>query len=283
MGYPHSVPGNEDRRLQQTQPGPDHVATPEPVITRGSRRGPDSAVVVALTVLVAIGTLIVKPWAFAGELTGSDTPSGSTPTDSAPVLRPLEEPGDAPTSSPPLWALIENLEPIDPARWSRISTTLRRVDHDGVIFVARWPGGLYWSYVPVEPAVGGPPEVPSAPAQRGSAEADRPDTVRMTGYLAAPVAIGFTRRSEASPPTALAWLIRGPGAELRVPLRHPVGDIDQYLWLGPGLGLPRGEQRNRREISRWPPMWLPGVYRFDLGVDGVTRHIFVVLEPDGTG
>jgi len=299
MGYPHSVPGNEDRRLQQTQPGPDHVATPEPVITRGSRRGPDSAVVVALTVLVAIGTLIVKPWAAAGELgpaapepspppggasTESGTPSGTAPRDSVPDLLRGDGPGDAPTSPPPLGALIENLDPIEPARWSRISTILRNVNHDGVVFVARWPGGLYWTFVPVEPGEQGSHAVPPERGDGSGTEVTiSPDTVRMTGYLAAPVAIGFTRPSGASPPSALAWLILGPGSEFRVPLRHPVGDLDQYLWLGPGLGLPRGEQRNRREISRWPPMWLPGVYRFDLGVDGVTRHIFVVLEPDGTG
>ncbi len=290
MGYPCSVPGNEDRRLQQAQPGPDHVVTPEPVRVRAPRRGPEPAVVVAITMLLAVGALIVKPWAAAGEFgppgpegrpapaglpasavpEGSASPAGAVSASAAPADTSPDVTFDGPlgpSESPPLGALIENLDPIDPARWSRISASLRKVNHDGVVFVARWPGGLYWGFVPVEPS------------ERGSQTA----TVRMTGYLATPVAIGFTRPSDAVPPSALAWLILGPGAESRVPLRHPVGDLDRYLWLGPGLGLPRGEQRNRREISRWPPMWLPGVYRFDLGADGVTRQVFVVLEPEGTG
>jgi len=309
MGYLCSLPGNEDRRLQQAQPGPDHVVTPEPVRVHASRRGPDPAVAVALTVLVAVGALIVKPWAASGELgphppegsrasagqptsdlstggarTESGTPVSTAPVDAAPALLPGRGQGDRPTESPPPGALIENLDPIDPTTWSRISASLRKGDRDGVVFVARWPGGLYWRFVPVEPGERDSPTVTLESADRaGAGTTIPPDTVRMTGYLATPVAIGFTRPADASVPTALAWQILGPGAEFRVPLRHPVGDLDRYLWLGPGLGLPRGEQRNRREISRWPPMWLPGVYRFDLTADGATRHVFVVLEPEGTG
>ena len=306
MGDRRSLPGNEDRRLQQAQPGPDHFVAPERVSVH-ARRGPEPAAVVALTILVAVGALIVKPWAAGGGAGtgGPESParsaapansalpagdaapersptSGDAPGDGGPDLLLGGGPGAVPTSSPPLGALIENLEPIDPARWGRISATLRTVDRDGVVFVARWPGGLYWSFVPVDPTSGDRPAVPAAPSERGATSETPSHTVRMTGYLATPVAIGLTRRSDAAPPGALAWLILGPGAEYRVALRHPVGDLDEYLWLGPGLGLPRGEQRNRREISRWPPMWLPGVYRFDLTADGLTRHVFVVLEPDGT-
>src|SRR3989304_4042635 len=161
-------------------------------------------------------------------------------------------------------------------RLSQNSVSLRNGNHDGVVFVARWPGGLYWTFVPGEPGERGSHAIPPERGDDSGTDVTiSPDTVRMTGYLAAPVAIGFTRPSGASPPSALAWLIPGPEAGVRVPLRHPVGDLDRYLWLGPGLGLPRGEQRNRREISRWPPMWLPGGYRFDPGGDGGDPHPLV--------
>src|SRR3989304_9731843 len=126
-------------------------------------------------------------------------------------------------------------------RLSQNSVSLRNGNHDGVVFVARWPGGLYWTFVPGEPGERAPHAIP---LERGDGSGTdvtiSPDTVRMTGYLAAPVAIGFTRRTGASPPSALAWLILGPGSEVRGPLRHPVGGLAQYLWLGPGLGPPRG-------------------------------------------
>jgi hypothetical protein len=272
----------------KARPEPDLLA--ERVRPRASRRGPEPALVVALAVCVAIGALVVKPWSWVGGLmpgAGAPTPaaagqpggataSGSPTAAASPDLvggGPNAQPTSGqPTASPPLWAFIENLDPIDPTTWSRISANLRPINRDGVVFVARVPNaGLFWGFLPVDPD--------------GSLTMtfDGGNAVRKTGYLGAPIAIGITRPSDVSTPITLAWQILGPGAELRLPLRNPVGDLDRYLWLGPGLGLPRGEQRNRREISQFPPTWLPGVYRFDLTMaTGETRHLFVVLDPDAS-
>jgi hypothetical protein len=241
--------------------------------------------VVALALCVAIGALVVKPWSWVGALVPGagapasrvDSASSSGPTaEASPDLAgggPNAQPTTGqPTASPPLWAFIENLDPIDPATWAGLSSALRPINRDGVVFVARVPNaGLFWGFSPVDPDG-------SLTMTFGGGNA-----VRKTGYLGAPIAIGITRPSGVSAPITLAWQILGPGADFRLPLRTPVGDLDRYLWLGPGLGLPRGEQRNRREISRFPPTWLPGVYRFDLtGPTGETRHLFVVLDPDAS-
>jgi hypothetical protein len=256
--------------------------------------------VVALALSVAIGALVVKPWSWVGGLgpgVGAPTPAaggqpGGSVASNGPTAKvspdlvgggPEAQPTAAqPTASPPPWALIENLDPIDPTTWSHISAGLRLIDRDAVVFVARWPGGLYWRFVPVEPgerlSLAGPPATGNG---AGGVPTTDPDTVRMTGFLATPIAIGLARATGAGDPGVVAWQILGPGAEYRLPLRHPVGDLDHFLFLGPGLGLPRGEQRNRREISQFPPLWLPGVYRFDLtSPTGETRHLFVVLDPD---
>lgn len=302
MEYPDSVTGNRDRRLADpaeslqgprmereptSRPEPDVLA--ERVRPTASRRGPDPALVVALALFVAIGALVVKPWSWVGALVpgaGAPTPAAAGQTGPTASRSPTAEvsPGlvgggpDAqptaaqPTASPPLWAFIENLDPIEPTTWSGLSATLRPVNRDGVVFVARVPNaGLYWGFLPVDPD--------------GSLTMtfDGGNAVRKTGYLGAPIAIGITRPSDVPAPITLGWQVLGPGAESRLPLRNPVGDLDRYLWLGPGLGLPRGEQRNRREISRFPPTWLPGLYRFDLtAATGETRHLFVVLDPDAS-
>lgn len=303
MEYPDSVTGNDDRRLADAAeppraPGiePRPRARPEPdvlaerVRLMASRRGPDPALVVALALCVAIGALVVKPWSWVGGLVpgagaptpvAADQPGGASATigptgKASPDLAgggPNAQPTAAqPTATPPLWAFIENLDPIDPTTWTGLSATLRPVNRDGVVFVARVPNaGLYWGFVPVDPD--------------GSLTMtfDGGNAVRKTGYLGAPIAIGITRPTGEPAPITLGWQVLGPGAELRLPLRNPVGDLDRYLWLGPGLGLPRGEQRNRREISRFPPTWLPGLYRFDLTIaTGETRHLFVVLDPDAS-
>jgi hypothetical protein len=303
MEYPHSVTGNEDRRSEDsarspqgpgTQPRPMSRLEPEVLAERvrptSSRRGPDPTLVVALALCVAIGALVVKPWSWVGGLVpgaGVPTPAAagqpggpaatSSPTgEASPDLvggGPNGQPtGATPTASPPIWAFIENLDPIDPTTWSGLSATLRPVNRDGVVFVARVPkAGLYWGFVPIDPN------------DSLTMTFDGGNAVRKTGYLGAPIAIGITRPTGAPEPITLGWQVLGPGAELRLPLRNPVGDLDRYLWLGPGLGLPRGEQRNRREISRFPPVWLPGLYRFDLTTPtGETRHLFVVLDPDAS-
>jgi hypothetical protein len=303
MEYPHSVTGNEDRRSADSAGsphGPDMAARMQPrretevlaerVRSTASRRGPDPTLVVALALCVAIGALVVKPWSWVGGL----VPGGGAPTPAAAgqpgVLAATSSPtGEAssdlvgggpnaqptaatPTATPPIWAFIENLDPIDPTTWSGLSTTLRPINRDGVVFVARVPNaGLYWGFLPIDPN------------DNLTMTFDGGNAVRKTGYLGAPIAIGITRPTGAPAPITLGWQVLGPGAELRLPLRNPVGDLDRYLWLGPGLGLPRGEQRNRREISRFPPTWLPGLYRFDLTMPtGETRHLFVVLDPDAS-
>lgn len=303
MEYPDSVTGNEDRRSAYPagspqgpgmEPRPKLRTEPDVLAERvrptASRRGPDPALVVALALCVAIGALVVKPWSWVGGLVpgaGVPTPAaadqpggaaaGSGPTaEASPDLLGggpnAQSTTGQPTASPPLWAFIENLDPIDPTTWSGLSAALRPINRDGVVFVARVPNaGLYWGFLPVDPD--------------GSLTMtfDGGNAVRKTGYLGAPVAIGITRPSGVPASITLGWQILGPGAELRLPLRNPVGDLDRYLWLGPGLGLPRGEQRNRREISRFPPTWLPGLYRFDLTIaTGETRHLFVVLDPDAS-
>ncbi len=284
MEYGDSVTGNEDPRSADRagSPRPPDMA-PRPaarlepdilaerVRPTASRRGPEPALVVALAVCVAIGALVVKPWSWVGTLvqTGSAAPTAEPSPDLLGGVPNAQPTAPQPTASPPLWAFIENLDPIDPTTWSHISANLRPINRDGVVFVARVPNaGLFWGFLPVDPD--------------GSLTMtfDGGNAVRKTGYLGAPIAIGITRPSGVPAPITLAWQILGPGAEFRLPLRNPVGDLDRYLWLGPGLGLPRGEQRNRREISRFPPTWLPGVYRFDLTMaTGETRHLFVVLDP----
>jgi hypothetical protein len=299
MEYPHSVTGNEDPRSADSAgspPGPDMAPRTQPrrepdvlaerVRPTPSRRGPDPTLVVALALCVAIGALVVKPWSWVGGLVpgvGAPTPAAagqpagpaaSPAGEASPDLvggGPNAQPtSPTPTASPPLWAFIENLDPIDPTTWSGLSTTLRPVNRDGVVFVARVPNaGLYWGFLPIDPN------------DSLTMTFDGGNAVRKTGYLGAPIAIGITRPTGAPAPITLGWQVLGPGADLRLPLRNPVGDLDRYLWLGPGLGLPRGEQRNRREISRFPPTWLPGLYRFDLTMPaGQTRHLFVVLDPD---
>jgi hypothetical protein len=303
MEYPDSVTGNDDRRLADpvesaqgaakeprlsSRTGADVLA--ERVRPTASRRGPDPALVVGLALCVAIGALVVKPWSWVGGLVpgaGAPTPAAagqpagsvasSSPTAEAspdlvgggPIVPPT---AGQPTATPPLWAFIENLDPIDPTTWSGLSAALRPINRDGVVFVARVPNaGLYWGFLPVDPN------------DSLTMSFDGGNAVRKTGYLGAPIAIGITRPTGAPEPITLGWQVLGPGAEVRLPLRNPVGDLDRYLWLGPGLGLPRGEQRNRREISRFPPTWLPGLYRFDLTTaTGETRHLFVVLDPDAS-
>jgi hypothetical protein len=228
--------------------------------------------VVAVALVATIALLVVKPWTAlpaGGAAAGTPLP-GAEPT--ATVVATTTARSPEPTSPTP--AGIAGSDPVDPAEWSRLSTVLGRVDREGLVFVVRWPTGLYWSFVAVGPSATATMRLASDPT--GGA----PNAARVTGYLARPVAIGITRPSGAPEPMTLAWVIPGPGAEYRAPLRNPVGDLDRYLWLGPGFGLPRGEQRNRREISRWPPTWPAGVYRFELSTAAGTRYLFVDLEPD---
>ena len=303
MEYPHSVTGNEARRSAdsadsphtpdmepRSKARPESDVLPERVRPTASRRGPEPALVVALAVCVAIGALVVKPWSWVGTVVpgvGGRTPvavgqpggaaeSGGAAAEVSPDLvggGPNAQPTAAkPTASPPLWAFIENLDPIDPTTWSGLSAALRPINRDGVVFVARVSNvGLDWGFLPLDPN------------DSLTMTFDGGNAVRKTGYLGAPIAIGITRPTGTPAPITLGWQVLGPGAELRLPLRNPVGDLDRYLWLGPGLGLPRGEQRNRREISRFPPTWLPGLYRFDLTMPtGETRHLFIVLDPDAS-
>jgi len=259
---------------------------------------------VAIALVITIGGLVFKPWTLLGPLgagPAGNAPAGGPEGTSGQPTVGLSSPQGAPSSgfavgssalggvgpgasaSPGLTprAFLEDLRPIEPDTWAHISASLRRIDRNAVVFVARWPGGLYWRFVPVEPG-----ERQSLTEPVGSSGADpsaEPDTVRITGYLATPLAIGLARPAGEPAPWVIAWQVFGPGATLRLPLRHPVGDLDRFLFLGPGLDMPRGEQTNRREISRFPPSWLEGVYRFDLtGADGPTRHVFVVLEPDAS-
>jgi hypothetical protein len=282
MGYPHSLTGNDERRSDGL--AAERVAGPRGV------RGVEPAAVVALVLVVTIGLLVAKPWSAApphGDpvaappaiATSSPAPS---PVDTARPSAAAGDPGareDGAAEGSPGTA-DESVAPVDPDAWSRISKVLRTVNHDGLVFVARWPGGLYWGFVQVDASTSKAMRLVTAPTGSPGTPDGLPNGARMTGYLGAPVAIGITRASGTPVANTLAWLVRGPGAEDRVPLRHPVGDIDRYLWLGPGFGLPRGEQRNRREISRWPPTWPPGVYRFELSTAAGIRYVYVVLEPD---
>ncbi len=294
MGYPHSLPGNEDRRS-----GAQERPQPEPIRPTTLRRGPDPAILVALAVLAVIAVLVVKPWTLvgprdpsAGSITGAGQPTSASPSPaSSTTAVPSPDtpdvigvgPGPTASQSFPPDAYLENTVPIEPDRWTHLSATLRGINRDAVVFVARvGDSGLYWGFLPIDPSesllMGFVQEAPTY-GPDGSPAGGVGNAVRKTGYLAAPVAIGITRPAGASAPLTVAWLILGPGTEERVTLRNPVGDLDRYLWLGPGLGLPRGEQRNRREISRWPPTWPPGLYRFDLTTAEGTRHLFIDLEP----
>jgi hypothetical protein len=279
--------------------GPDEGLVPEPIRPATLRRGPEPALIVAIALLLTIGALVVKPWAIVGQLTSSAigsppgtssgqaaigaSPSGSAPVTSETATPGIASPGITPPAATPTYApdaYVENLPPIEPDSWMHISASLRLIDRAAVVFVARWPGGLYWRFVPVTP--GARDSLAESPATTGGDAVAPTDTVRMTGFLANPVAIGLVRPSGEPEPEVLAWQILGPGASFRLPVRHPVGDLDRFLFLGPGLGLPRGEQRNRREISRFPPTWLEGVYRFDLTNGDGTEHVFVVLEPEAS-
>jgi hypothetical protein len=263
MGYPHSLTGNEERRSER----PVAESVDAPGRTRGSRR----VAVAAGALVVTIVVLVAKPWSAlpAGGGSASTALPGAGAAATVPATPTFASPeASAPTA--PATGIASD-DPIDPAQWSRISTVLGLMDRDGLVFVVRWPTGLFWSFVAADSSTTATMRLVPAPTANGA---------RMTGYLARPVAIGITRRSGAAEPITLAWAIFGPGAEVRVPLRHPVGDVDGYLWLGPGFGLPRGEQRNRREISRWPPTWPAGVYRFELSTAAGTRYLFVDLEPD---
>jgi hypothetical protein len=261
-------------------------------------------VAVAVALLVTVVALVAKPWA------GAAGPGGATPSDGHVAAEPVSpvlssprswapgaeggspsgtdaDPGRAIVPRDPtdgVWAADGvSATPVDPTTWSDISRTLGTIDRYGLAFVARWPGGLYWGFVPVGPEAGTSTVAPwpaRSPATRpfGAVPAD---AVRITGHLARPVAIGITRPSGERLVIVRGWWVLGPAAEVRLPLRHPVGDLGRYLFMGPGLGIPRGEQRNRRLISAWPPSWLPGTYRFDLSTDAGNRSIVVVLEPDG--
>jgi len=279
MGYPHSLTGNDERRSDAL--AAERVARPRGV------RGVEPAVIVALVLVVTIGLLVAKPWSAAppgGDpvaarpATATSSPAPS-PVDTARPTAAADGQGSGAAQATPE-STQEPVPPVDPEAWSRISKVLRSVNHDGLVFVARWPGGLYWGFVQVEASTSTTMRLAADPAGSAGESDGLPNGARMTGYLAAPVAIGITRASGTPVANTLVWLVRGPGAEVRVPLRHPVGDVDRYLWLGPGFGLPRGEQRNRREISRWPPTWPPGVYRFELSTVSGTRYVYVVLEPD---
>lgn len=303
MGYAPSLPGNEDRRrgrasalgpttVRRASEAGGVVAEPVPV----TRRGLDPAAIVALAVVVTVAALVAKPWSGPGggvaapEETSRPagaatvpTPSPGSPDDAAPAGADGTSPWhpDGTAVAPPATG-VEQARPVDPATWSDISDSLGRIDRFGLVFVARWPGGLYWGFVPFGPGAdtGTVAPWPARTPPTRAFGAVPADVVRVTGHLARPVAIGLTRPSEEPAPAALAWLVLGLGAERRLPLRHPFGDVGRYLWMGPGLGLPRGEQRNRREISRWPPMWTAGVYRFDLSTADGARSLVVVLEPD---
>lgn len=183
----------------------------------------------------------------------------------------------SPVAPPLIVASSDVGGPIAISAWTRISTALRAVNRYGIVVVARWPRGLYWRFLPVEP---GERDSPAAPA--GSPEPGA-DTVRLTGFQASPVAIGFTWPSDAPLPGVRAWRLLGPGAAVPVWVRSPLGDVDRRLSLGPTDAMPRGERTNSSQISAWPPTWGPGAYRFDLETAAGIRHIFVVLAPDATG
>ena len=284
MGYPDIVAGNDETRSRD-----DRDATLLPVLPVARQGALGRPIAVGFVLVVAIATLVAKPWAWLGSATPARAPDTAIarPVATASVTPPTPSAGTsdepspdlilgpaaplASTASPPPGAYIENLAPIEPDRWTHLSASLASANADGVVFVARYPAGLYYSFQRVTPS-----DTPRAapPSPDGTT-----NTVRVTGYLANPVAIGLTRPAHTDAPLALAWQVIGPGRLFRLTLRHPVGDLDRYLFLGPGLGLPPGERRNRREISRWPPTWQAGVYRFDLATDGGTRYLFVVLEP----
>jgi hypothetical protein len=280
MGYPHSVAGNEGSRSDR-----DDALVLDRVAVARRFRGPEPALAVAVGVILAVAVLILKPWSIGGPSSRGDVatqpaPGASVAAEAGPsaVVRPEPDAAVAAdgaarsVASPPPSAYIENLDPIEPDRWAHLSATLRTTNADGVVVVARYPDGLYYGFFPTAPS-----ELASAqPAGR----ADAPTNVaRVTGYLANPVAIGITRAIDEPAPLAIGWQVLGPGRQVRLTLRHPVGDLDRYLFLGPGIGLPPGERRNRREISRWPPVWQAGVYRFDLTTESGTRYVFVDLEP----
>jgi hypothetical protein len=220
-----------------TKPRSEPGIFAERVRPSASRRGPDPALVVALALCVAIGALVVKPWSWVGSFVpgaGGPTPAaagqpGGSAASSGPTAQASPDlvgagSGGQPTASPPLWAFIENLDPIEPTTWARISANLRPINRDGVVFVARIAGGgLSWGFLPVDPD-----DSLTMTFEVGNA-------VRKTGYLGAPLAIGITRPSGVPAPLTIAWQILGPGAEMRLPLRNPVGDLDRYLWLARAL------------------------------------------------
>src|SRR5207247_6440236 len=63
MGYPDSVPGNEDPRLA---PRTEPEVLPEPVHPVASRHGVNVGLGVGVAILVAVGALVAKPWAGGG-------------------------------------------------------------------------------------------------------------------------------------------------------------------------------------------------------------------------
>jgi hypothetical protein len=253
MGYPHILAGNDgSRSTDGLDPTFQEVA---PVRRGGSGR----TLVAALGLILIIGTLVAKPWERNAVRTADATVGieGASASASPPTA------ASAPAVSP-----VVKLATIEPDRWARLSASLRATDADGVVFVGRDADGLFYD---VQTAT------PSGSAIQQPARTDgSTNTVRGTGLLGNPVAIGFTRPTDAELPVIIGWQFRDWADQFRLPLTHPIGDVDRYLFIG--TWLPRGEQ-NIREISRQPPQWQGGTYEFDFTVGGQTRYLFVILDP----
>jgi len=254
MGYPDILPGNDGSRSRETSD-----LTLQAVLPRGRRGGVTHIAATALIVVVAIGTLVVKPWDRfeRGDAAAAPQATLAVAAESAP-----------PAAAVPSIAPIEVPTTIEPDRWAQLSASLQTANADGVVFVARYRDSLFYAFQPVNPSAYTTAE---APETDGTS-----NTVRATGYLGSPVALGITRATASAAPITVGWRFLDRVGQTRLAMTHPVGDVDRDLFIG--LWLPTGE-RNISDVSRQPPEWQAGTYRFDLIAADGTRHVFVILDP----
>jgi hypothetical protein len=213
-----------------------------------------------VAIVVVIVTLVAKPWTTPDQTVA---PGGAVAS-----LRGAVESFRAAASATPAVANVASLPTIQPDRWADISASLRLTDADGIVFVARYPPSLFYDFKPVTPSA---TPIPEAPRDDGTS-----NTVRASGLLGNPLAIGLTRPEDAVAPVVIGWQFRDWADQRRLPITHPVGDADRLLYIG--LWLPSGE-KNIREVSQRPLEWQAGTYRFDLLTGNTTRYLFVILDP----
>jgi len=230
------------------------------VVPVGRRGAPLRVLGIGLAIVVVIGTLVAKPWSAAEQT----APGGAA----ASLRSAVESLRAASPSQTPTIANVGSLPTIQPDRWADISASLRLTNADGIVLVARYPPSLFYDFEPVTPSA---TPIPEPPRDDGTS-----NTVHATGSLGNPLAIGLTRPDDAEIPIVVGWQFRDWADQRRLPITHPVGDVDRLLYIG--LWLPSGE-KNIREVSQRPLEWQAGTYRFDITSHGQTRYLFLILDP----